>query len=145
MQVVDQFELKRWSMGYVTQHPFLGLLSWYPVMWSSLCNSFQDQAPVDFIYGCLIFKWVAVSWFLDRALGKYPSNVLQVDMYYFLFLCLWWFMQHGVNVVCVITTLSYIIEQGQLVMENQWEQQSPVVTWVSQNLPWIPGDIHAVW
>ena len=26
---------------------------------SSLCNSFKDQAPVDFIYGCLIFKWLA--------------------------------------------------------------------------------------
>ena len=32
------------------------------ILWSSHCNSFEDQAPVDFIYGCLIFKWVAVTW-----------------------------------------------------------------------------------
>ena len=25
----------------------------------SHCNSFEDWAPVDFIYGCPIFKWVA--------------------------------------------------------------------------------------
>ena len=26
---------------------------------SSQCRSFEDWAPVDFIYGCSIFKWVA--------------------------------------------------------------------------------------
>ena len=29
---------------------------------SSHCNSFEDLAPVDFIYGCLIFKWIAETW-----------------------------------------------------------------------------------
>ena len=29
---------------------------------SSLCNAFEDQAPVDEIYGCLIFKWVSETW-----------------------------------------------------------------------------------
>ena len=29
---------------------------------SSHCNSAEDQAPVDFIYGCLIFNWVVVTW-----------------------------------------------------------------------------------
>ena len=33
-----------------------------PVLWSSLCNSFEDRSPVDEIYGCPIFKWVAVTW-----------------------------------------------------------------------------------
>ena len=36
----------------------LGLLSWYPIFTSSHCNSFEDRAPVDEIYGCPIFKWV---------------------------------------------------------------------------------------
>ena len=47
---------------HVTWQPLLGLLSLYPVMSSSFCNSFEDRAPVDFIYGCLIFKGVAVTW-----------------------------------------------------------------------------------
>ena len=29
---------------------------------SSDCNSFVDRVPVDWIYGCPIFKWVAASW-----------------------------------------------------------------------------------
>ena len=29
---------------------------------SSHCNSFEDRAPVDFIYGCPISTWVAESW-----------------------------------------------------------------------------------
>ena len=33
---------------------------------SSHCNSFEDRAPVDFIYGCPIFKWVAETWLHDR-------------------------------------------------------------------------------
>ena len=36
---------------------------------SSLCNSFEDQAPVDGIYRRLIFKWVAVTWRNDRVPG----------------------------------------------------------------------------
>ena len=28
----------------------LGLLSWYPVLKSSHCSSFEDQAPIEFIY-----------------------------------------------------------------------------------------------
>ena len=31
-------------------------------LWSSRCNSFEDWAPVDLIYGCPVFKWVAVTW-----------------------------------------------------------------------------------
>ena len=29
---------------------------------SQVCNSFEDQAPIDFIYRCRIFKWVAETW-----------------------------------------------------------------------------------
>ena len=35
---------------------------WYTFMSWSLCNPFEDQAPVDLIYGCLIFKRVAVTY-----------------------------------------------------------------------------------
>ena len=38
--------------------PLLGLLSWYPIFASSDCNSFEDQAIIDFIYSCLILVWV---------------------------------------------------------------------------------------
>ena len=34
-------------MGHVTWWPLLEPLSWYPLMLSSLCNSFEDQAPID--------------------------------------------------------------------------------------------------
>ena len=40
------------EMGHVTRQPLLVVLTWYPIMWSSLCNSFEDWAPVDFIYVC---------------------------------------------------------------------------------------------
>ena len=31
----------------ITRQPLLGLLSWYPVMYSSLCGSFKDWASVE--------------------------------------------------------------------------------------------------
>ena len=37
---------------------------------SSHCNSFEDWAIVDFIYGCPIFKWVAVTWFYEKVPGQ---------------------------------------------------------------------------
>ena len=49
---------EQWSMW-----PLLELLSWCPIL--SHCKSFEDQAPVDEIYGCLIFKWVAMTWLHD--------------------------------------------------------------------------------
>ena len=51
------------------QQLLLGLLSWYPVIHSSLCNSFEGWAPVDEIYGWPIFKWDAVTWLNDRRPG----------------------------------------------------------------------------
>ena len=49
-------------IGHVTWQPWLGLWSWYPVMKSSLSNSFEDQAPLDDIYQCLIFQWTTETW-----------------------------------------------------------------------------------
>ena len=66
--------LGKWQIAW---QPLLMLLSLYPVMESSLCNSFEDQEPVDFIYGCMIFKWVAVTW-LDCS----ASDVCLADMPY---------------------------------------------------------------
>ena len=47
----------------------LGPLSWYPTCKWSHCNSFEDRAPVDEIYGCPIFEWVAGTWLKDRVPG----------------------------------------------------------------------------
>ena len=55
------------TIGYVGRQPLLGLLPWYLVMKSSLCNSYEDRAPVDEIYGCPNFIWDAVTWLEDRA------------------------------------------------------------------------------
>ena len=43
--------------GHVVWQPLLWQLSWYPVMLSSLRNSFEDQAHVDEIYGCQWLQW----------------------------------------------------------------------------------------
>ena len=44
-----------------------GSMCWYlsPLLLSH-CNSFDDRAPVDEIYGCPIFKCVAVTWLNER-------------------------------------------------------------------------------
>ena len=52
-------------MGHVAWLPMFRLLSWYHAMESSHCNSFGDRATVDEIYGCPIFKWVAVTCWHD--------------------------------------------------------------------------------
>ena len=67
--VVTQLYANRWVCAKQTQKgmlpwwPLLGLPTLYPIIESSHCNSFEDQVPVDFIYGYLIFKWVAVAWY----------------------------------------------------------------------------------
>ena len=40
------------------------------LQWFDLCNSFKDRAPVDEIYACPIFKWVAVTWLKRYFLSK---------------------------------------------------------------------------
>ena len=57
-----------------------GLLFWYPIFESSGCNSFEDRAPVDQIYGCPIFKWVAKLCLHDRVPG--PKQWPQGDLPY---------------------------------------------------------------
>ena len=44
----------------------LPVLSWFPIFMSSHCNSYEDGAPVDEVYGNPIFKWVAETWLHDR-------------------------------------------------------------------------------
>ena len=46
--------------------PSMEQLFWYPIFNSHHCNSFEDWAPVDFIYGCPIFKWVTQTLTHDR-------------------------------------------------------------------------------
>ena len=55
-------------------HPGGHFWDYYPKVLSlsqvTACNSFEDRAPVDFIYGCPIFKWVAETWPHDRVPGE---------------------------------------------------------------------------
>ena len=55
------------------------VLSWCLIFKLSLCDSFEDQAPVDFIYGCPIFKWIAQTWPDDRVPGYQPKQWLLCD------------------------------------------------------------------
>ena len=36
----------------------------------NLCYTFEDEASVDFIYRCRIFKWVAKTWLHNRVPGE---------------------------------------------------------------------------
>ena len=45
----------------------LELVLWWHFFKSSQCNPSEDRAPVDFIYGCPIFEWVAVTCLTERA------------------------------------------------------------------------------
>ena len=60
--------------GMSTWWSLLGLPSWCPLVNSSHCNSFEDRAPVDFIYGCPIFKWAAETWSHDRGTAQWPQK-----------------------------------------------------------------------
>ena len=58
-----------------------------PSIRSSLCNSSEAQAPIDFIYKCKIykcpiFKWIAVTCLKNRTPGSSPSKGHQGDMAY---------------------------------------------------------------
>ena len=69
--------------------PLLGLLSWCPICKSSQCNSFEDQAPVDFIYGCPIFKmsgrdlitWEGTRRVTTTMAAGYHAQLLQALVY----------------------------------------------------------------
>ena len=57
------------SIGYVTLVAITGTTVLVSCL-LSLGNSFEDQAPVDEICGCLIFKWVAETWLQGRNPGE---------------------------------------------------------------------------
>ena len=62
--------------------PSQGLLGWCPIFRLNHCSSLEDRAPVDEIYGCPIFKWVAL---LDYTVGYQacsPSASLSNITYY---------------------------------------------------------------
>ena len=61
-----------WGMS--PSWPVLGLLSWCSIFQSCQRHSFEDRAPVDFIYGCPIFGWVAGTWLHNRLPGWYRSD-----------------------------------------------------------------------
>ena len=46
--------------------PLLGLQSCRRIFFSSHRNSFEDWAPVDFIYRCPILKWIEQCWLHER-------------------------------------------------------------------------------
>ena len=60
----DITKYKNYTMHRMAKLSLLGLLSWYPFIYSSVCNSFEDRPPVDLIYGWPILKWVAVTWII---------------------------------------------------------------------------------
>ena len=47
-----------WPIQYVVLVAITGTAVLVPYLKLSLCNSFEDQAPVNFIYRCPVFKWV---------------------------------------------------------------------------------------
>ena len=64
--------------------PSLGPLSWWLIVKSSPRNSFEDQTPINFIYGCPIFKWVAENWLYVKV---HPEMIARHDP--------WWRHQMG--------------------------------------------------
>ena len=65
---VDILGVKIWSLYKVCTSSWwllLELISWCPIFNSSHCNSFEDWALVDCIYGCPILVWVAETWLHD--------------------------------------------------------------------------------
>ena len=61
-QYIELVKVGQWTRYMTPWWPLLVLLTWYLFIKSSQCNSFEDQVPVDEIYGYLIFKWVALTW-----------------------------------------------------------------------------------
>ena len=74
--------------------PKLGFLFWCPIFNLNLSNLFEDQAPVDEIYGCPMFKWIVETWpqsvkkFISASLlfNRFMTNVkiglFQLNMIY---------------------------------------------------------------
>ena len=60
---LQHLSFKHAIIGHVTMQPLLGLLSWYPVMLSSLCNSFEDGPPVQSAGSSIELQWLETHWF----------------------------------------------------------------------------------
>ena len=60
-------QLSKHSWGWWFDTPWCSL--WRHCNVWSLWNSFEHQVPIDEIYGCLVFKWIAVIWLKVRAPG----------------------------------------------------------------------------
>ena len=56
-------------IGHVTLTAMARTIILVPYLLWSRCNSFEDQAPVDFIYGCPNVRLVAKTWLHDIAPG----------------------------------------------------------------------------
>ena len=67
------------AIGYIPLVTITGINILATYLKSSHCNSFEEQAPVDFIYRCPIFKWVAETWIHDSVSGYSPSNGWQAS------------------------------------------------------------------
>ena len=60
------FQQDRHNTSLTNEHmspwqPLLGLLTWSPIFKSSHCNSLEDRAPVDLIFGCPLSVWAAIN------------------------------------------------------------------------------------
>ena len=75
-------------MKHIAWQSLVGLVHWYPIIWSSLCNSFDDRAPVDEIHKQMIcgyltetqmssFWWNFHHW-LHWKLSKWQLSVQPV-------------------------------------------------------------------
>ena len=80
--ITNHSSQRRGHRGNATRQSLMRLLSLYHVMQSKSWFSFEDQASVDEIYGCPIFKWGAVTWLWIGHCDSSPSNGRQGDMPY---------------------------------------------------------------
>ena len=69
-KIVDSRAFLSWSLIHGSSWSGLIKLGPGSVMLSSLSYSFKDKAPVDLIYECLLFKWLAETWQHDRVPGQ---------------------------------------------------------------------------
>ena len=80
---------------YVAWWSLPELLYWYPIVYQSHCNSFENRVPVHSIYWHPIFKWVAVTWNTrprnDRP-GWYPYWTSRSDIFRHCRILIWWYL-----------------------------------------------------
>ena len=67
---------KEKSMRPVTWWPLSGLLSWYHLSPVIHCNSFENQAPVDFSYRYLTLKWIVATTQKGKNFNTFSQQTL---------------------------------------------------------------------